>query len=73
MVIIGWGTRNGVDYWDIQNTWGPTFGTNGYFKMRRGYNDMGMESDTTGCDPLSPPASVGQFNMTTTWVTGKTV
>lgn len=31
--IVGWGTENGKGYWLIANSWGTSWGINGYFKM----------------------------------------
>lgn len=42
--LIGWGTYNGVDYWQAVNTWGTNWGQNGLFKIRRGNNTVGIES-----------------------------
>ncbi|CAF0948760.1 unnamed protein product [Brachionus calyciflorus] len=33
--ILGWGTENGVDYWLAANSWGPEWGENGYFRIKR--------------------------------------
>ncbi|PIC25499.1 hypothetical protein B9Z55_018407 [Caenorhabditis nigoni] len=41
--IIGWGTENGTAYWLIANSWGTKWGENGFFKIRRGVNECGIE------------------------------
>ncbi|PIC14502.1 hypothetical protein B9Z55_026793 [Caenorhabditis nigoni] len=43
--IIGWGTENKVDYWLVANSWGTSFGENGFFKIRRGTNECGIEEN----------------------------
>ena len=43
--IIGYGTANGVDYWLVANTWGTGWGESGYFRMRRGTNEGGIETN----------------------------
>ncbi|KAF7633978.1 Pept_C1 domain-containing protein [Meloidogyne graminicola] len=45
--IIGYGTQvcNGVEtpYWLCKNSWGYNFGENGFFKIRRGTNENGID------------------------------
>jgi len=49
--LIGWGVENGVDYWLLVAAWGYGFGDKGTFKMKRGTNECGIDSWTTGGVP----------------------
>ena len=42
--LIGWGTENGQAYWLAANQWGTSWGDAGYFKIARGTNECGIES-----------------------------
>jgi len=41
--IVGWGTESGTDYWLVANSWNTTWGLKGYFKIKRGSNQCGIE------------------------------
>ncbi|KAI4383182.1 hypothetical protein MLD38_009051 [Melastoma candidum] len=44
--LIGWGTSvDGEDYWLVANQWNRSWGDDGYFKIRRGTNECGIEGD----------------------------
>ena len=42
--MVGWGVENGTPYWDIVNSWNDGWGNNGHFRIRRGNNECGIES-----------------------------
>ena len=58
VVIVGWGfdEKTQTKFWIVRNSYGKRWGMSGDFLVRRGENDFGIESETTGyfveqCDP----------------------
>jgi len=43
--IVGYGTEGGVPYWKVANSWGYLWGEDGYFRIIRGTDDCGFESE----------------------------
>jgi len=48
VLIVGYGTQNGYDYWIVKNSWGPYWGENGYFRVTRGYGVCGINKIVRG-------------------------
>jgi cathepsin B len=65
--IVGWGVDGGVKYWKIANSWNPHWGEKGYFRIKKGNNECGVEDEVSfspahakwsqGASP-SPPSSI---------------
>lgn len=45
--IVGWGEDNGVKYWKVANSWNPYWGEKGYFRIKRGNSECGIEDGVT--------------------------
>ncbi|XP_042502172.1 cathepsin B-like protease 3 isoform X1 [Macadamia integrifolia] len=52
--LIGWGTtEDGEDYWLLANQWNRSWGDDGYFMIRRGTNECGIEEAAVAGLPSS--------------------
>jgi cathepsin B len=45
--LLGWGVENGTPYWLIVNSWNTDWGDKGLFKILRGQDECGIESQVT--------------------------
>nr|UPO71230.1 cathepsin [Trichoplusia ni single nucleopolyhedrovirus] len=42
VLLVGYGTENGIPFWVLKNSWGTDYGENGFVRVKRNVNSCGM-------------------------------
>ena len=50
--LVGWGFANNTKYWVVRNSWGANWGENGFFRIVRGINNLGIEQNCSFAVPV---------------------
>jgi len=64
VVIVGYGKEKGTPYWIVKNSWGSFWGENGYFRIKRGDDNLNIEHMAVAAYPSLGhvfPAKRGTF------------
>jgi len=65
VLVVGYGEERGTKYWIVKNSWGDFWGENGYFRIKRGDDNLNIEHMAVAAypsvGPSYPPAKGALF------------
>ena len=47
VAIVGYGNEDGQDFWIVRNSWGASWGEEGYFRIAKGTGACGINTDVS--------------------------
>jgi len=62
--MVGWGVEKGVKYWKVANSWNPHWAEKGYFRIKRGDNEGGIEDQAIASSPDAKWSKAGDVAST---------
>jgi len=67
ITIVGYGEDNGHKFWTIKNSWGPLFGEEGFFRLKRGANTCNISRMAIAPYITEPRIPLRSVNGKTVW------
>lgn len=50
--VVGWGVEHGKKFWIVRNSWGSSWGEEGFFRIVRGINNIMIEASCGWATPI---------------------